>query len=108
MSSPTEPTGREILAVPLHLAAQEDSGAATVREYLVALLRRLWEEEDGFSGKRPFGSSGWRSDLVIPLAKAGYVAGREVSEPEDEWEEWEGLDYERGFALIHRAIEALK
>lgn len=61
-----------VLGLPLD---ENDSGASTVRGYLVALLRALWHEGEGFSGKRPFGNSGWSSDLVAPLVRAGLVAG---------------------------------
>lgn len=50
-----------------------DSGARTVRGYLTALLETLWTEEEGFSGKRPFGNSGWQYDLYAPMARAGLV-----------------------------------
>ena len=47
----------------------------TIREYLHALLKTLWDEGEGFSGKRPFGNSGWEGDLEAPLVRAGYVTG---------------------------------
>ncbi len=52
-----------------------DARATTVREYLVALLAEVWTEKEGFSGKRPFGNSGWEYDLYLPLLKAGLVDG---------------------------------
>ena len=51
----------------------------TIREYLYELLKRLWEEGEGFSSKRPFGNSGWQTDLFVPLIIAGVVKG-EVDE----------------------------
>jgi hypothetical protein len=48
----------------------------TIRDYLRTLLMTLWEEGDGFSGKRPFGNSGWEYDLYAPLVKGGFVAGK--------------------------------
>lgn len=53
-----------------------DAEAATIRDYFKALLTTLLIEEEGFSGKRPFGNSGWISDLEIPLIKAGLVQGK--------------------------------
>lgn len=47
----------------------------TLREYLKELLTELWEKEDGFSGKRPFGNSGWQYDVYCSLVKAGYLEG---------------------------------
>lgn len=47
----------------------------TVKGYLKALLSKLWEEGEGFSGKRPFGNSGWERDLAVPLIQSGYLKG---------------------------------
>jgi hypothetical protein len=41
-----------------------DAGATTIREYLVLILANVWFEGEGFSGKRPFGNSGWQYDLI--------------------------------------------
>lgn len=61
---------RQILDLPMQ---PNDADAATVRDYLIALLRQVWIDNECFSGKRPFGSSGWDWDLYAPLAKAGLV-----------------------------------
>lgn len=50
-------------------------GEVSIREYLHALLCRLWDEGESFSGKRPFGNSGWEYDLYKPLIIAGIVSG---------------------------------
>ena len=61
-------TPAQVLALPL---PRNDSGADTVGGYLRALLSTLWNEEESFSGKRPFGNSGWRSDVVDAVIDAG-------------------------------------
>lgn len=43
-------TPNKILALPMD---GNDADAKTVGGYLVALLQTLWNEEEGFSGKRP-------------------------------------------------------
>lgn len=53
-----------VLNCPLE---ENDSGADTVKGYLKALLFTLWDEDEGFSGKRPFGNSGWEYDLTDAL-----------------------------------------
>lgn len=53
-----------------------DSGSKTIGEYLKKLLVELWKEGDGFSGKRPFGNSGWEYDLYKPLISAGLCKGK--------------------------------
>jgi len=93
----------EILDLPL---PPNESGAGTVRGYLIALLAALWAEGEGFSGKRPFGSSGWEDDLYTALAQAGVIEGEtdreghlEVSSPEQE---------RKGREIILQAIRALR
>lgn len=63
---------KEILKFPMD---ENDSGADTVGGYLKALLVTLWEEEESFSGKHPFGNSGWQNDLLKPLVVAGVIKG---------------------------------
>lgn len=52
---------------------ENDADAATVRDYFKELLCSLLIEEESFSGKRPFGNSGWQHDFLGPLAEAGYI-----------------------------------
>ena len=52
-----------------------DAGATTIKEYLKELLFVLWDEREGFSGKRPFGNSSWEYDLYVPLIENGVVEG---------------------------------
>ncbi len=89
---------RELLLVPM---GENDAGAATVGGYLQALLLKLWEEEEGFSGKRPFGNSGWSYELYRPLIAAGKVEGGKLDE--------DGGVQEKGDAdqVVYEAIEAL-
>ena len=61
-----------ILDLPME---HNDAGAKNIREYLNRLLSELITEEEGFSGKRPFGNSGWKYDLYKPLVKSGLVEG---------------------------------
>jgi hypothetical protein len=73
----------------------------TLREYLKALLERLWEEGEGFSGKRPFGNSGWEYDLYKGLVSAGAVKGTLDSGYVDE------VDEDAANKLVFQAIAAL-
>lgn len=47
----------------------------TIRGYFHELLLTLWMEGEEFSGKRPFGNSGWEYDIYTPLIKAGVIEG---------------------------------
>jgi len=51
-------------------------GVITIRSYLIRLLSDVWKDGEGFDGKRPFGNSGWESDLITPLVRAGLVGGK--------------------------------
>lgn len=62
------------LATPLpHTANYFGGEVQTLRGYLVHLLVTLWAEGEGFSGKRPFGDSGWQWDVQNDLEEAGVV-----------------------------------
>ena len=97
--STTEPTPQQVLDLAL---PENDSGASTVRGYLVALLAELWREEEGFSGKRPFGNSSWQYDIYVPMVTAGMISGQL-----DEHGYAEELDDRAADALILAAIKAL-
>jgi hypothetical protein len=59
-------------ALNLRMPDDCDAGAnITVRDYLFELLIAVWDEGESFSGKRPFGNSGWEYDLYAPLIQAG-------------------------------------
>jgi hypothetical protein len=70
---PIESAGTVLLDLPL---GENDAEAATVKDYLKALLAELWREGEGFSGKRPFGNSGWEYELYLPMIKAGLISGK--------------------------------
>lgn len=93
-------TGEQILAVPM-VPERNDAGADSVRDYLVNLLRVLWAQQSGFSGKRPFGNSSWEYDLYEALAKGGY--------PVATFDQYGDIDSISPWAdrLIARAIRAL-
>ena len=91
--------GHQVLAVPMN---DDDSGATTIREYLVALARVMWEHGEGANGKRPFGNSGWQWDVYAALAKAGLITATF-----DEGGGLDDADTEKGDALIAAALQAL-
>ncbi len=57
----------------LALSFEFEGRTITVRDYLRKLLLTLWDEGEMFSGKRPFGNSGWDYDLYVPLIRAGLI-----------------------------------
>ncbi len=80
-----------------------DAGASTIGEYLGELLSTVWREQDEFSGKRPFGNSGWTYDIEVALADAGLIEGTR----NEKWDEWEFTREQdiRAFHLVADAIE---
>lgn len=88
-----------VLETPME---ENDANASTIREYLQELLRSLFREGESFSGKRPFGNSGWESEINVALVKSGLVDG--------EIDEWGGLvqcDLDKAYELIDEAISEL-
>jgi hypothetical protein len=61
-----------ILDIPMQ---ENDAEAATIKDYLKRLLLDLWQQGEGFSSKRPFGNSGWESDLYYALVAAKVAPG---------------------------------
>lgn len=55
----------------------------TIRVWYKRALIHLIKEQDGFSGKRPFGNSGWISYLGVPFTQAGLIDGDEDGYPDD-------------------------
>lgn len=96
---PGEEARHFVLDLPM---GENDAQAGTIREYLIALLAALWDEQDGFDGKRPFGNSGWDCDLLVPLIRAGLIDGRL-----DEDGYIEEIDDNGGEHLIAMAIQTL-
>ena len=83
----------------LELQMVSDIGETTIREWLRALLLTLWREGEGFSGKRPFGNSGWEFDAYASLIKAGVVKGEL-----DEYGHVEEVDRLEAEKVIERLI----
>lgn len=85
-----------VLSYPM---TDNDANAKNVVEYLHSLLFTLWEEGEGFSGKRPFGNSCWENELYLPLVVGGFVNGEL-----DEDGYLEDVDYKAANKLIFDCI----
>ncbi|GAA0529251.1 hypothetical protein GCM10010172_07380 [Paractinoplanes ferrugineus] len=93
-------TARRVLDLEL---PDNGANAETVRDYLIALLLEVWDQEQDFSGKRPFGNSGWQHEIYAPLVRAGFTPGSF-----NEYDELDGeFDYRDADKLILAAIEEL-
>lgn len=86
----------------LHL---ETSSGITVGQFFGKLLSTLWEENEGFSGKRPFGDSDWQYEVYEAMAKAGIV---EMTFDEDGYvDEFTYEEEELADQLIQQAIKLM-
>jgi hypothetical protein len=92
---------RQVLKCPK--PQPNDAYASTVHTYLLALLETLWLEGEGFSGKRPFGNSGWHYDVYKALGDAGII---DIEYDDDG--DIEDVDSDRGDELIIAAIQSLR
>lgn len=54
---------------------ENDANAETIGDYLKALLIKLWKDEESFSGKRPFGNSGWQYIVYESLIENNIING---------------------------------
>jgi hypothetical protein len=91
--------GRLILSLPMQ---ENDADAKTIRDYLLKLLHDVWNEGEGFDGKRPFGNSDWDSEVYETLARAGLID----STKGDDGCLYD-FDMSKGDALVKLAIDAL-
>lgn len=92
-------TARRVLDLPLQ---RNDVDASTIREYLIAIVRRVWIQNECFSGNRPFGNSDWEYDLYEPLIAASLIRGEL-----DEFHSIVDCDWEAGNRFILAAIDQL-
>ncbi len=61
----------ETLRAALAVRVQDDDAGRdvrTIRDYFLRLVEQLWMEGEGFSGKRPFGNSGWECVVLDALS----------------------------------------
>jgi hypothetical protein len=59
----------------LHGTVLINGYSGTFLSFFRDCLTNLMEEEDSFSGKRPLGSSGWKSELIASMIHNGYIEG---------------------------------
>lgn len=82
--------------------SDEGEKLVTLKQYLIKLLTTLWREAENFSGKRPFGNSGWQYYVYVAMIRGGLVPGKL-----DENGYVEEIDTEAADKLILEAIESL-
>jgi hypothetical protein len=80
-----------------------DLGECTIRHYLIELAKQCWIEEESFGGKRPFGNSGWKSDVYYALADGGFITG-----VKDGHGNWFDVDYSSADLIISECFKKLQ
>lgn len=65
---------RDILSLEFYDSSNMEN--ISFRDYFVLLLVTLMHKEEGFSGKRPLGDSGWKYDLYKGLIQHDLVKGK--------------------------------
>lgn len=100
---PGDPHYYTVLTTPMPARCVTDINVnPSIRGYLASLVEALWLDGPGFSGKRPFGNSGWKWDVYEALVTAGLVEGRLDTD---------GflltVDTDTADRLIHNAIHAM-
>jgi hypothetical protein len=93
-------TPGEIFKLPMQPG--NDADATTIGDYFKTLMIDLWEQGEGFSGKRPFGNSGWEYEVYWALGMAGLV---EMSLDEDGF--IQKLDTGTAHSVIRDALQEL-
>lgn len=76
-------TNKEIL--DLEFESGDLNTTISIRDFFKKLLTTLFEKGECFSGKRPFGNSGWDWDLKICLVKNAIIKG-EYDSKYDDWD----------------------
>ena len=82
----------------------EDCGAGSIREYFYMLLHTLYRQGEGFSGKRPFGNSGWESDIFEAFVEMGAIKGKIVRDEDGYLEDFQ-CNYEKAWELTSELLE---
>lgn len=86
---------------------ENDIDAETVGDYLKELLITILHEQEGFSGKRPFGNSGWIHELAFPLVKAKLVEGTLADEEHEDTIYCDDWNEDELIAVLSEAINEL-
>lgn len=61
----------DILETQIHV----DGFVGSLRDFFKELSLKCWVEEEGFSGKRPFGNGGWKCEVYAALIEEGVLEG---------------------------------
>ena len=63
---------RDILALPMKA---NDASAETIGQFLMMVGAKVFLDQEDFSGKRPFGNSGWIYDVYEALIQGDALEG---------------------------------
>lgn len=77
-------TERRIIEA-LNIVLDTDAGKRiTIRQYLEAVLTRLWIYEDRFNSKSPWGNSNWQWVVYTAIAQHGHIDCTMINHGDDD------------------------
>lgn len=91
---------QDVLALSM---GENDADAETIGQYIMVLGAQLFKEQDCFSGKRPFGNSGWTYEVYEVLVKARVIDGEYYDDGD-----LKSLDEDQAEAVMREVFEYLK
>lgn len=56
----------------LKFDSQELGRTVTLKQYFILLAQTVWDEAEGFSGKRPWGNSSWQYEVYAAMIRNGF------------------------------------
>lgn len=65
----------KLLDIPVAFEYHGRETTLPLRNYLRTLLSDLWARTSQFEGKRPYGSSGWKTDVFGAMIRSGHIKG---------------------------------
>jgi len=74
----------------------------TIGAFFRESMKKLWIEDEGFSGKRPFGNSDWKHGIYHALYDGGLIRGKTDEEGYLTW--WDRKEADK---LILSALSAM-
>lgn len=84
-----EITIRSVLEIELDPERTDTPVPISIKKYFQKIIFTLWEDPESFTGKRPFGDSGWAFDIISTV------------------EEKTGLTYTESKLLLSKALTSL-
>ena len=97
-------TNKRVLDLKMRANDMSDDGC-TIGEYLMELLRLVWQDGEGFSGKRPWGNSCWELPVYEALVEWEVIKGDKTEQYHEG--ELDYIEYDYDTKEAHKVITKL-